>query len=141
MSDNAYPTPSKKLDLGEHTVTMPYAKLMDLCRMLPDPASTMSLIMSDPITQDYVVRRCMTPLDKVIKSNEDLIPAEEIELDSDQVEQLLTWVVQHILYFFAKRTQGLARAGSEFKQALPNLSSNGSENSISTEQPLGPSTS
>lgn len=140
--DKPYPTPAKKIDLGDgHVVSMPYAKLMDLCRMLPDPASTMSLVMGDPITQDYVLRRCMTPLDKVVKSNDDLISPEEIELDSDQVSELLTWVVQHILYFFAKRTQGLSRVGSEFKQALPNLSSNGSESLTSTEPQPGPSTS
>lgn len=138
MSD--YPTPAKKIQLGEIEVSMPYAKLMDLCRMLPDPASAMSLVMNDPVTQDYVVRRVLTPKTKVIRTTEDLIADTDVDLDSDEVEKLLTWVVQHILYFFAKRTQGLAKVGAEFKQALPNLSSNGSTDSPSTEPSPGLST-
>lgn len=142
MSDKPeYPTPSKSIEVGSSVVKMPYAKLMDLCRMLPDPASAMSLVMNDPITQDYVLRRCLTPVDKVVRSNDDLISPEDIELDSTEVSELLTWVVQHLLYFFAKRTQGLARVGTEFKQALPNLSSNGSPDSTSTALSDGPSTS
>lgn len=134
-----YVIPAKKLQIGEYFVSMPYAKLMDLCRMLPDPGSTMQLIMNDSVTQDYVVRRVLTPATTVIKNEEDLIKPDEITLDSDEIEQLLTWVVQHILYFFAKRTQGLARVGAEFKQALPSLSSIGSEDSPSTTPSPGPS--
>ena len=134
-----YQAPSKTITLAGVDYTMPYAKLMDLSRMLPDPASAMTLVMSDPITQDYVVRRVMTPIEKIVKSSDDLIPEHEINLDVDEVEALLTWVVQHILYFFAKRTQSLARVGTEFKQALPNHSSTGSESLTSPEPSLGPS--
>lgn len=130
-----YPTPPKKLDLGNGVeVSMPYALLMELCRMLPDPATAMSLTITDPITQDYIVRRVMTPSTKVINNEADLIPDTEIDLDTDQVSNLLTWVVQHILYFFAKRTVSLKDAAEQFKQALPNLSMTGSPNSTSTEQ-------
>ena len=128
MSDEIQMTPPpKKLKLGERELTMPYAMLMDLCRMLPDPAATMQLVMSDPVTQDYIVRRVLTPLDKVIESVDDLISPADVDLDIDEVEALLTWVVQHTLYFFAKRTLGLRTVGSQFKQALPSLSSDGSE--------------
>jgi len=128
LSDNiALLPPPKILKVADRELKMPYALLMDVCRMLPDPASAMQLVMSDPITQDYVVRRMLTPLEKPVMSVDDLILPGEVELDIDEVEALLTWVVQHVLYFFAKRTLGLRTVGEQFKLALPNLSSSGSE--------------
>lgn len=126
MSNN-YEAPPKRITVGGIEVSMPYAKLMDLSRMLPDPASALSLVMNDSVTQDYIVRRALTPVDRVVKSEEDLISDTEVDLETDDVEKLLTWVVQHILYFFVKRTQGLAKVGDEFKAALPSLSTTGSE--------------
>lgn len=121
MSEEAKLTPPpKELPLSTGRILkMPYALLMDICRMLPDPASALSLVLSDPYTQDYVVRRMLTPLERVVKSEEDLIAPGEVDLDTDDVEALLSWVVQHVLYFFVKRTRGLQRSGEMFQQAMP----------------------
>lgn len=128
MSDTlSLAPPPKVLQLGERELRMPYAMLMDICRMLPDPASTMQLVMSDPVTQDYVIRRLLTPLEKPVTTVDDLILPGEVDLDIDEIEAALTWAVQHVLYFFAKRTLGLRTVGNQFKLGLPNLSENGSE--------------
>lgn len=133
--------PPKRLELSnERVLRMPYAMLMDINRMLPDPATAINLMVNDPVTQDYVVRRLLTPLDKPVKSMEDLIPSEEVDLDIDDVEKALTWAMQHVLYFFAKRTDGLRRVGQEYQLALPTPSSSGSETSASTAPSAGPST-
>lgn len=120
MSDETFTAPEKELTLTTgRKLKMPYALLMDICRFLPDPASAVSLVMSDPITQDYIVRRMLTPLERAVKTDDDLIAPGEVDIDIDDVEALLSWVVQHVLYFFVKRSLGMVRAGEKYKQAFP----------------------
>lgn len=122
---------------------MTYGLEMDIRRMLPDPETAMHLMLSDPFTQDYVIRRCLTPLNKIITDPEkELIPAEEVNLDGDTTEALLMWAAQHAIYFFAKRTAGLANLGVQFHELMKAQqppSSDGSENSPSKTPSAGDS--
>jgi hypothetical protein len=140
-NDEALVAPPLTLVLGDDVVIkMTYGLEMDLRRLLPDPNSAMQLIMSDPGTQDYVVRRCLTDKREIITDPDKLIQAEDVTINSEQVEQLLMWVLGHILYFFVRRTSKLQPLGVRFKLALPTLTTNGSENSPLTTPSAGPST-
>ena len=139
MTDAPLAAPPKTLQLGETQLLMSYAMLMDINRWLPDPVAALQLVMNDPTTQDYIVRRLLTPKEITVTSMDDLIAPGEVELDTDQIETLLSWAVQHALYFFAKRSGGLQKVGEAFKLALPTPSSSGSEASASTEPSAGPS--
>lgn len=132
---------------GRAPLKMTYGLEMDLRRMLPDPGTALTLLLADPYTQDYVIRRCLTPLTKIVtKPEEELIPSEDVDLDNDTTEALLMWAADHAIYFFAKRTAGLENLGVRFAQLLPKtaqpaLSSNGSEDSASTTPSVGDSES
>lgn len=132
-------------ELGRPPLKMTYGLEMDIRRLLPDPQTSMQLLLSDPYTQDYVLRRCLTPKKAMLldPANE-LIPAEEVDLDSETIDKLLMWAMEHALYFFAKRASSLASLGTQFQHLLPNhplaQSSNGSTDSPSTPPSAGDST-
>jgi hypothetical protein len=113
-----------QLDDGqEKTIKLTYGMHQDLQRLVPDPASLLETIMSDPYTRDYVIRRCLTPLKKIVtKPEEELVPAEEIEIsDPDQIDKILQWAAGHLLYFFATSAGGLKQLGEAFKAAFGNI--------------------
>ena len=131
------PRPPLTIDVGGVTHKMTYGLEMDLRRLLPDPQSTVELIMADPFTQDYVLRRVLTPVNKIITNPDDLISTEEVELAPDEVDEVLSWAASHAIYFFAKRTDSLAQLGVRLGSALPKPSKDGSENSASTTPSAG----
>lgn len=144
MSDapDLTPVPRPELHLilpNMAPVKMSYGLLMDLQRLLPNPQAALELAMTDPYTQDYVVRRVMTPTNATITKMEDLIGAEQITLEPEQIENLLTWVVEHVLHFFVQRASKLAKAGENFKTHLPSLFTLGSEDSPLKTPSAGPS--
>jgi hypothetical protein len=134
------PKPDLRLQVtDDYQVKMSYGLLMDLQRLLSTPEAAMTLVLTDPYTQDYVVRRVMTPSKATIMKMEDLVEADSFDLEPEQVERILTWVVQHILHFFAQRAAMLAKTGERFKTALPSLFTTGSANSTSETPSAGPS--
>lgn len=108
-------------EVGREDIKMTYGLEMDLRRVLPDPQTAMTLLLSDPFTQDYVIRRCLTDKKEMILDPDKLIPAEEVDIDAETRDNMLMWAAAHAMYFFAKRTQGLARLGVQLTNSLPNL--------------------
>lgn len=134
------PKPELRLQVNdEYQVKMTYGLLMDLQRLLPSPEAAMTSVMTDSYTQDYVIRRVMTPSKATIMKMEDLVTADNFDLEPEQVEKILGWVVQHILHFFAQRASMLAQTGERFKTALPSLFTTGSATSTSETPSAGPS--
>jgi hypothetical protein len=119
------------------TVKMVYGIEMDIRRLLPDPSTAMQLALTDQFTQDYIVRRLLTPNKKMLKEVSELIPEDEIELSTEDVERMIEWTVEHLLYFFAKRTNSIAQLGARFNKSLPNLSKTGSPSSASETPSVG----
>lgn len=122
------PALSIHLESCDRTIKMVYGLEMDLRRILPDPQTAMQLIMSDAYTQDYVVRRCLTVTKKMVLQPDELIDFEEVDIDSDDVEKLLAWVMEHSLYFFMKRATGMGDLSARFNmdQLKPSPSGSGS---------------
>lgn len=131
--------PPLVLKFGEHSFKMTYGLEMDIRRLLPDPQSAMTLAMSDPFTQDYIVRRVLTPKNEVITNKDDLISSSDVDLDPDEVEKVVIWAVEHCLYFFMKRAASLGEIGARYQAVLPNPSTSGSEDSASKTASAGPS--
>lgn len=92
-------------DAGPFEIKMTYGLEMDLRRMLPDPASVMTLILNDQFTQDYVIRRCLTESKKMLRSIDDLISEELVDISSEDGEAILMWAAEHQLYFFMSRVE------------------------------------
>lgn len=126
-------------------IKMTYGLEMDLRRLLPDPQTAMQLILSDTFTQDYVIRRCLTPLRKIVTDEKEMIPTDDVKLTSDDVDALLRWALAHAMYFFVKRATDLAEMGTQFKVNLPIAlqapSTNGSSDSTLTMPSAGDSES
>lgn len=121
--------PALKKTIGDQEIRWTYGLQQDLQRVLPDPASAVSLIMGDPMAQDFFIRRALTDKRGFIKDESELISAEQVELDPDQIADLLDWLTGHLLYFFASTAGKMSRLGVELSQSLPQLppSSAGSE--------------
>lgn len=141
MSEETLVAPPLTITVGGTEIKMTYGLEMDIRRMLPDPATALDLAMSDPFTQDYILRRCLTPKKSMITNVEDLIPEDDVDITSEEMEQLLNWALEHSLYFFARRTKALGSLGVRYGKVLQNLSKDGSEASASTTQSAGDSES
>ena len=126
---------------GRAPIKMTYGLEMDIRRMLPDPGTAVELLLADPVTQDYIIRRCLTDKNKMITDWNDLIPEEEVDIDMDTRDALVMWAGEHALYFFAKRTLGLAKLGVNLNATIPNRqpqpSPSGSNDSVSSNQSAG----
>lgn len=139
MSNEVMERPPLKLVLEDsRVIKMTYGHEMDLRRLLPDPTTAMQLVMNDPFTQDYVVRRCLSPVKKMF---EDLKEVPEVEDDdqpsTDDVERILLWAVSHVLYFFMKRATAMGELAAQYQMTPLNPSKTGSESSASTTPSVG----
>lgn len=133
-------TVTVKRDAGDFEVKMSYGLEMDLRRVMPDPSNAITLSMMDTDTQDYIIRRCLTEKRKSITNIDELIPVEEVDIDTEEGDKLILWALEHQLYFFAKRARGmLDLAARQQTKVPPHLSNSGSETSPSTTQSAGPS--
>lgn len=118
---------------------MTYGLEMDIRRMLPDPETAVQLVQSDPYTQDYLVRRVLTPKKAMISNIDELVTMEDANITTDEVEAVLMWVTEHSLYFFIKRALAMQALGVQYQAVLPKPSPAGSEDSPSTTPTAGPS--
>jgi len=134
------PRPSLEITMSNgRKIKMTYGLEMDIRRMLPVPSAAVQLVMHDPHTQDYIVRRCLTDKKGMIHDEKELV--EDVDLDSDDVERLLLWVTEHCLYFFVKRATAMGELSARYEELLPKPSLTGSENSALTTPSAGPSES
>lgn len=101
-------------------IKLSYGLFNDLQRTLPDPGAVLDTMIADPYTRDYIIRRCMTPTKKIVKDPEtELVAAEDTGLDDpDEIDKLLQWVTEHMLYFFAISAGGMKRLSEAFKVKL-----------------------
>ena len=141
LDDPLPPRPELTIEVGDRRIKMTYGLEMDIRRMLPDPLTALTLVRDDVYTQDYIVRRVLTEKNKIIVDPAELVDMESVDATAEDVEAILTWAVEHALYFFVKRTLEMAKLGVRYNQALPKPSSDGSETSASTTPSAGPSAS
>lgn len=134
--------PPLRITVDKKDIKMTYGLEMDLRRLFPDPNTALQLMLRDGVTQDYVVRRCLTDAKKLILTHDDLIPASEVELDPDETEQLLMWATDHVLYFFVKRAMSMTALEARYGKTMGTISTPseaGSENSPLMMPSAGPS--
>lgn len=111
----------------ELTIKMTYGLEMDIRRMLPDIPSAIQLVSSDPFTQDYIIRRVLTPVKKMVTDMDDLIPVEDVEISADERENIIHWALEHAVHFFMVRAGSIKKLGDKYQIAPPVPSINGSE--------------
>lgn len=114
----------------ERTVKMSYGLFNDLQRVVPDPSAVIDIVSRDPISRDYLVRRVFTDKKGMVTKEEELISPENMPVDDPvEIEKVLIWVTEHLMYFFGTSAGRLKKMGQEFRVAVGE-----------TEAPSAPST-
>ena len=118
------PKPSRTFDLtvgGEtKTITMTYGLFNEIMRVIPSPQQINDLIVTDALLRDYVIRRMLTG-NKPVKSDEDLIDPFDLDLDIFELDELVTWVAEHVLHFFMKSVAKTAKIGERYQGTIEEL--------------------
>lgn len=128
---------------GEETldIKMTYGLFNEIMHVIPDPQNISELLITDQGLRDYVLRRMLTG-NKRVEKEEDLIDPFTLELDLQEVNDLILWVGDHILYFFTTSMTKVMTLGEKYEPTIRQLaqSKNGSENKDSKEDSSGSST-
>lgn len=120
--------PSRTFDLkvgGEkQTLTMTYGLFNEIMRVIPSPENITSLIVTDAMLRDYVVRRVLTG-NKRVEKDEDLVDPFELDVDIDDLDDLVAWVAEHVLHFFMRSAEKTAAIGTKYQDVIKTLIQSG----------------
>lgn len=137
--------PEKSLTLEDGTeLKMTYLMINDILRYVGGPDEAMEQILMNQSTRDLVIRRLLTQNGKSITVLEDLIPLEEVEIDIFEMDEILSWTLEHVSYFFMKtagRIQAVVEKYPEMtgeKKTSSSPSETGSTPSPTTTKSAGP---
>jgi hypothetical protein len=118
------PRPNKTFDItvgGEKTtIAMSYGLFNEIMKVVPDPGKIQDLVVTDPYLRDYVVRRMLTGNVRVEK-DEDLVDPFELDIDVFDLDDLVTWVAEHVLHFFMKSAAKTAAMGEKYQGTVEAL--------------------
>lgn len=118
------PKPSRTFDMivnGEkQTIAMTYGLFNEIMRVVPSPEQITDLVVTDPFLRDYVVRRMLTG-NKKVESDADLVDPFELDIDIDKLDDLVSWVAEHVLHFFMKSAAKTAKIGEKYKETTERL--------------------
>jgi hypothetical protein len=122
-------------------IKMTYGLFNEIMQVVPSPENIGQLFITDAGLRDYVIRRMLTG-NKRVMEEKDLVDPFEIDLDITELDDLVNWVGDHILYFFMSTAEKTAKLGKKYEATLTQLnqSNSGSESSASTTPSAGPST-
>lgn len=96
--------PDKELVLEESGITlkMTYVVFNDILRYVGSIEDAMLSIMSNQDVRDLIIRRLLTDHKKPVEDITDLIPMNEVEVDIFELDDILSWTMEHIAYFFTR---------------------------------------
>ena len=118
------PKPARSIDVKvgdeKQTITMTYGLFNEVMKVIPDPSRITDLIVTDPFLRDYVIRRMLTG-NKRVEKDEDLVDPFELDIDIEDLDDLVTWVGEHVLHFFMKSAAKTAGIGERYQETVQNL--------------------
>jgi hypothetical protein len=122
-------------------IKMTYGLFNEIMNVIPNPEDIGSLLIRDPGLRDYVIRRMITG-NKRIVAETDLIDPFEMDVDIADLDDLVIWVGDHVLYFFMNSATKVAKMGERYEETIRQLalSKNGAEASPSQTPSAGAST-
>lgn len=109
-------TPEKKLviKIGDEarTLVMSYAMLGELLRFVAgfDP-NAIGLLITDLVARDLVIRRLLTDLQRPIEGEHELINLFDVDIEPEEIDNMLGWVVAHFTSFFLRSLKLVEKAG------------------------------
>jgi len=110
--------PEKQLELPEtgRTLTMTYLMMNDILRYVGGPDEAMEQIMMNQSTRDVIIRRLFTDNNKPIEKLEDLDPIEDINIDIFEMDDVLSWTLEHVAYFFMKTAEKIQAVVAKYPE-------------------------
>lgn len=132
-SKTTLPRPAReiKVESLENPIVMNYLMMNDIMRFVGGVDEAVSSILTSQETRDIILRRLLTETNSPVDSTEELIPVNEVQIDIFDIDIVLSWVVEHISYFFTRTSTGFAEVMAKnplMATKIPsNLSPNGSQ--------------
>ncbi len=131
MSDLPRPSLEFQLKLnGEtHVVKMTYGLFNEIMLVVPSPEDIGELLITNAGLRDYIIRRMLTG-NKRVMEDKDLIDPFEMDVDITELNKLVMWVGDHILYFFMTSAEKTAELAKKYQETITQLaqSKSGAEN-------------
>lgn len=131
MTKSETPTqnpPSRTFEItinGEvRELKMSFALFQELMRVIPDPENVTAILLTDFDLRDYLVRRTITG-NKRVREDSDLIDLYDLEIDDDQLDELVLWIVDHILHFFTTTGEKSKTLAQKYEGRMKALTQSG----------------
>lgn len=99
---------------------MSFALFQELMRVIPDPENIAGIVLQDFDLREYLVRRVLTG-NKRVREDADLFDLFENEVDDDDLDDLVLWVVDHILHFFTTTAEKSKNIGLKYESRMKAL--------------------
>lgn len=122
MSDITKPSTKFKIKInGEDTdVVMSFALFQEVMKVIPSPENIASLLITDFYLREYVVRRVLTG-NKRVKTDDDMIDLFSLDIDEADLEEMVLWITDHILYFFTKTAERSLHLNEKYQGQMKSL--------------------
>ena len=109
-----------RVDGEPRVIKMTYGLFNEIMVVVPSPEQIADLLVTDNGLRDYVIRRMLTGNKKVLKE-EDLVDSFDVDIDITELDALVTWVGDHVMYFFITAAQKTAALGQKYQPTLIQL--------------------
>ncbi len=121
MANNP-PRPEKAMTLGSgETLTMTYVVFNDILRYVGSVEDAMSSIMTNQDVRDLIVRRLLTDNKKPVEDLEALIKLEDVEIDIFELDDILSWTMEHVTYFFMRTASKMQASMTKYPELAERL--------------------
>lgn len=130
--------PDKELVLeeSETTLTMSYVMMNDIMRLVGGPDEAMTSILTNQEIRDLIIRRLFTDSKTSIEEFKDLIPIEDTKMDIFEMDDVLSWVMEHITYFFMRTAEKVQAAVNKYPELAKKMKTSSDPSEIgSTPSP------
>lgn len=115
----ALPTPTYIIPSSEHELKMSYGMFNDIMRLVGDVQNASTILITDSMTRDLIVRRLFTDTKKALEKTEDLVDSFEIEILPSELDGIMAWVVDHITHFLLSTGKTMQAMMVKYKDDLP----------------------
>ena len=119
-SNEKRPEKSLTLESGQ-VLTMTYVVFNDILRYVGSVEEAMSSMMTNQDVRDLVVRRLLTDNKKPVEDLKDLIPLEDVDIDIFELDDILSWTMEHVTYFFMRTASKLQASVTKYPEMMENL--------------------
>jgi hypothetical protein len=109
-----------KLNGESHTIKMTYGLFNEVMVVIPNPEDIGELLITNAGLRDYIIRRMLTG-NKRVTNEEDMVDAFSMDVDITDLNNLVAWVGDHILYFFMTSAAKTAELAQKYQETITQL--------------------